>query len=114
MWLLDRACEVLQKGLDENNVGQQYRERAKKIIEETAAYTSVIADKILKCAFDGIALNNECRGEVSEKEGTASAVVDTERIWWVQAEAVVGFVNAYQKTGRAEYRDAALKITDYI
>ena len=113
-WLLDRACEVLQKGLDENGVGLQYRERAKKIIDETAAYTPVIARKILSCAFDGEALNNECRGEVSEKAGTASAVVDTERIWWVQAEAVVGFVNAWQKSGDSAFKDAASKIADYI
>ena len=113
-WLLDRACEVLKKGLDENDIGHQYRERAKKIIDETAAYTPVIAKKILDCAFDGEALNNECRGEISAKEGIASSVVDTERIWWVQAEAVVGFMNAWQKSGRAEYRDASLKIEDYI
>ena len=113
-WLLDRACEVLKEGLDNNEIGQQYRDRAKKIIDETAAYTPVVAQKILDCAFDGEALNNECRGEASEKEGIASAVVDTDRIWWVQAEAVVGFVNAWQKSGRAEFRKAAAKIADYI
>jgi len=33
----------------------------------------------------------------------AGAHVDTTRIWWVQAEAMVGFFNAYQRTGETQF-----------
>lgn len=36
------------------------------------------------------------------------------RSWWVQSEAVVGFFNAWQLTGKAEYLDGALKVWDFI
>lgn len=38
---------------------------------------------------------------------SASGVDDTTRVWWVQAEAVVGFLNAWQKTEETKYLDAA-------
>ncbi|MFR8428303.1 MAG: hypothetical protein ACLVCH_12830 [Roseburia inulinivorans] len=51
-------------------------------------------------AFDGHSLANECdRG-----------VVNAHRVWWVQAETVIGFLNGYEKEARrhSEYLDAAL------
>ena len=33
--------------------------------------------------------------------------LDADRHWWVQAEAVVGFYNAYQVSGEAQFRDLA-------
>ncbi len=113
-WLLDKAAAALDKALSKDILLPQYRERARRIIDSTASYTPVIAEKILDCAFDGSALNNECRGEIPSADGKCCPEINTERIWWVQAEAVVGFVNAWQKTGVAGYREAALKIADYI
>lgn len=40
--------------------------------------------------------------------------VDTIRVWWVQAEAILGLVNEYQKSGDPKYRDAAADIYHYI
>ncbi len=55
-----------------------------------------MADHTLRAAFTDHGLANECeRGAVSQK-----------RIWWVQAEALIGFLNAYEKTGEAKYLDA--------
>jgi len=39
---------------------------------------------------------------------------DTDRHWWPQAEAVVGFLNIYQLTEERPFLDAALKCWDYI
>lgn len=47
--------------------------------------------------------------EVSE-----SGVVDRDKEWWTQAEAVVGFIDAYQATGRAEFLAAAQSTWRFI
>lgn len=39
--------------------------------------------------------------------------VDTDKIWWPQAEAIVGFLNAYQMTGRKDFAEAALSAWDF-
>lgn len=41
-------------------------------------------------------------------------LVDTGKAWWVQAEAMVGFINAYTLTGRGAYAQAARRCWDYI
>ena len=41
-------------------------------------------------------------------------VDDTTRVWWVQAEAVLGFVNECAKSGDAKYAAAAADIWQYI
>ncbi|MEO8561751.1 MAG: AGE family epimerase/isomerase [bacterium] len=40
--------------------------------------------------------------------------VDTDKEWWPQAEAVVGFLSAYQESGRAAYLDAAAATWGFI
>ena len=40
--------------------------------------------------------------------------VNTTRIWWVQAEALLGFLNAYEKTGSVKFREAYLSQWRYI
>lgn len=106
-WLLDRACDVLEK-----NLGALKESRAKDaraVIADTHAYATVIAKKILSCAFKDGALNNEARGE-----RTGNVHVDTDRIWWVQAETVVGFYNEYQKNKDDAFKDASKQQFDFI
>lgn len=40
--------------------------------------------------------------------------IDTDMEWWVQAEAIVGFLNAYEETGRGAFLDAALDTWAFI
>lgn len=88
-WLIDRACEVLCE--------DEYTEKFKKI-------DLAIANNILDVAFENGALNNERDGaEISKK-----------RVWWVQAETVVGFLNAYQSSGDEKFLNAAQATLDYI
>ncbi len=92
-WLLDRAAEVLKD---------------QKISDETNAYTTQIAAEVYEQALQNGAMNNEC----------FHGVVDTARVWWVQAEAMVGFYNCYEKTGEEKYlritEDLWKYIKDYI
>ena len=89
-WLVDRGLEVLGD--------EAYKEKISPI-------TKALTSQIYRVAFDGHSLANECdRG-----------VVNQNRIWWVQAETVVGFLNGYQKSpGHSEYRDAALAVWEFI
>ena len=43
-----------------------------------------------------------------------NGVVNTRRIWWVQAEALLGFLNAWQHTGEERYREAVRTQWRYI
>jgi mannobiose 2-epimerase len=47
-------------------------------------------------------------------DSTPGGHVDTRKDWWPQAEAVVGFLNAYQISGRAEHLEAAMKTWAFI
>ena len=81
-WLADRTLEILDD--------EELTARIRPIL-------LVLADETYRVAFTEKGFYNECvRGEVDKK-----------RIWWVQAEALVGFLNAYEKTGESRYLEAA-------
>ncbi len=63
-----------------------------------------LEEQVYISAYHTHSLDNECE----------RGVTDTKRIWWVQAEAVVGFYNACQRTGEEKYRAAAEDIWNYI
>ena len=47
----------------------------------------------------------------ADEKGT---LVDPKKHWWAQAEAVVGFYNAFQISGEARFLTAARRVWDYI
>ncbi|MCF8359883.1 MAG: AGE family epimerase/isomerase [Prolixibacteraceae bacterium] len=47
----------------------------------------------------------------NEREGEH---LDTDKHWWPQAEAMVGYVNAWQLTGSDKYLDEAERVWDFI
>jgi mannobiose 2-epimerase len=47
-------------------------------------------------------------------EGSPQGLVDPSKAWWVQAEAMVGFYNAYQLSGRAHFAGADRRCWFYI
>ena len=89
-WLVDRGLEVLGD---------------KAYTEKLSPITKTITENIYRRAYIDHSLVNEAGG----------GVVDTTRVWWVQAEAVVGFLNGYQKAPEhREYLEAAEDIWRYI
>lgn len=89
-WLMDRGVKILGK--------KEYEDKMFPITKD-------LTDNIYKIAFDGHSLANECE----------KGVVNEWRIWWVQAETVLGFLNgALADKTRSEYMDAAFAQWDFI
>ena len=88
-WLIDRACEVMGK---------------KKLTARVREMNEAIVRKVADVAFENGALNNE-----RDKDK-----INRIHVWWVQAEGVVGFMNAWQKYGEQRYLDISNSLWEYI
>jgi len=87
-WLLDEAIKVLNL------------EEAKYL-----DFVINIAKNINKVAFndDGSLMNERENGQN-----------DYTKVWWVQAEAMVGLYNAFERTGDERYLESVFKLWHYI
>ena len=47
-------------------------------------------------------------------EADPTGITDDEKHWWTQTEAVVGFVNAYQLSGKEAFLIAATRVWEFI
>ena len=91
-WLIDRACDVLG---DES------------VTARIRPMTAALARTTYRNAYD-----IQLHALYNEREGAA---VDRQKVWWVQAESVVGFYNAWQKDKTSEeLRTAAADIWQFI
>ena len=88
-WLMDLACDTLED------------EELKK---QFADMDLNISNNILNTAMENGALNNERENDK----------IDRKRVWWVEAESVVGFINAYQHSGDKKFLEAAKSVWEYI
>lgn len=90
-WLLVEAAEVLRD-------------------EDILKNCQSIALKMVNAVLD--------RGMDSDgglfNEGLESNIIDSNKHWWPQAEAVVGFLNAYQISGQSFYLDHAARSWEFI
>lgn len=90
VWLIDRGLEILGDAA---------------CTEKLHPVTKTITEHIYERAYTGHSLVNE----------SENGVVDTTRVWWVQAEAMVGFLNGYQRSlEQKKYLEAAEDIWEYI
>ena len=88
-WLLDRACDVIGD---------------KELTKKISAINKAIVANIADIAFENGSLNNE-------RDKTE---INKIRIWWVQAESVVGFLNGYQRYGEEKYLEMSKSVWNYI
>ncbi len=89
-WLIDRGLEILGDA---------------KYIDKMQPITDDLRSNTYKTAFNGKVFYNECE----------NGVVDKKRIWWVQAEALVGFLNGYQASPKKkDYLVAVKLLWNYI
>lgn len=88
-WLIDLAAET---ALDAPGC------------EQTRRWTTELTRGVMQRAFrNGSLLNENTEGED-----------DPTRVWWVQAETMVGLANLWQKTGDAQWMDAMQAQWQYI
>ena len=89
-WLMDWGTGLLEDAALSRRIGD---------------INSRLAGQVLRDGFQNGSLANECE----------RGVVDQSRVWWVQAEAVLGFVNEFLKhPERTDCRDAAAEIWHFI
>ena len=91
-WLIDRACSVLD-----------VRDVSKKM----SPVISGLAEGSYRNGLDRETggMNFECE----------NGVINRKKIWWIQAESVTGFYNAYQRDSSCgHYLDASEKVWEYI
>ena len=88
-WLTEKTLEVL----DDPALTERIRPKL-----------LAMADHTFREAMSDHGFANEC----------CRGIRDEKRCWWVQAEALLGFLNAWEKTGEARYRDAVLTQWRYI
>ncbi|MCR5149218.1 MAG: AGE family epimerase/isomerase [Eubacterium sp.] len=88
-WLIDRTVEVIGAEGTENDMSD---------------ITGVLTEKIYRDCFDGNSLPAEC----------CKGVVEETRVWWVECETVIGFLNAYQRSKDEKYLKAAENTWEFI
>lgn len=88
-WLIDRGLDVLGEAYDGVKISE---------------ITKTMTENIYRRAYIEHSLVNEAE----------NGIVDTTRVWWVQAEAVVGFLNGYIRQQEQKYLEAAEDIWGYI
>jgi len=86
-WLVQEALNAL----DSRELNREY---GREVIR--------IADHALSGYLDG-----ETGSMGMNNESAADGTVDRNKIWWVQNEAAIGFLNAYEQTGLSDYLTAA-------
>ena len=79
----------------------------KKLIEQIEPIVLKIVEHCLKFGYDK---DGGMMNEGNDKDG----VVNTYKSWWVQAESVIAFFNAYQMTEENKYLSNSLLSWDFI
>ncbi|MDA3879676.1 MAG: AGE family epimerase/isomerase [Prolixibacteraceae bacterium] len=86
-----------------------------------AEAAEVLGDKELMVEVNQMAIRmvdaalsegTDCDGSLfNERDGEH---LDTDKHWWPQAEAMIGYINAWQISGQAKYLDEAEKVWNFI
>jgi mannobiose 2-epimerase len=91
-WLLYESAEVLGN---------------KQLLEKVRDVSIRMAQAALEKGID-----RKNGGLLNEAEN--GTIIDDSKDWWPQAEAVVGFANAYQLTGKPEFINEAIEVWHFI
>jgi mannobiose 2-epimerase len=89
-WLLEEAAGVLGNRQLKDEVGK-------------------LVIPIVHAAEEGL----QPDGSLIYEKDSSTGIINSNRDWWPQAEAIVGFVNAFELTGDKAYLQKALKCWEY-
>ncbi|MBF9018379.1 MULTISPECIES: AGE family epimerase/isomerase [unclassified Oceanispirochaeta] len=92
-WLVWEALQTLNNG----ELTKRYRADVLEIAQNAL-------DNYLDGTLGSGGMNNELH---------ADGTLDRDKIWWVQNEAVIGFLNAYELSGAADFLSAAQNIWNF-
>ncbi|MEQ9309208.1 MAG: AGE family epimerase/isomerase [Balneolaceae bacterium] len=90
-WLLLEAAEVLNQPM---------------LIERIKSVAINLSNAVLK---DGVDVDGGLLNEAS-----STALIDPNKDWWPQAEAIIGFLNAYELSGEVKFLEAAINSWEFI
>jgi cellobiose epimerase len=90
-WLLPEAADLLKN-------------------QECVAQTRDLSLKMVKAACEGL----QPDGSFIYEKNNNSGIIDYKREWWVQAEALTGFLNAFKLSGDELYLEKAGNTWNYI
>lgn len=90
-WLIDEAARILAD-------------------QELLPIVQKLCIQIAEAACEGL----QPDGSIIYEKDYTTGHLDKDRHWWVQSEAMIGFLNAYELTGNTEWRNKALKCWIYI
>jgi mannobiose 2-epimerase len=100
-WLIYEAAETLKEFAGD-------KARAGKLFERAKQCTLDMAEAVLAEGLD------PATGAVYEEGGRDGTITNSKRVWWAQAEGVVGFFNAWQLSGDGKFLAAAARAWNYI
>ena len=78
------------------------------------AYTKALTPTLIKIAEVTLKEGIGDRGQVLDSYDFATRSVNADTVWWVQAEALVGFLYAYATTNDARFYEAAKNTWQFI
>jgi mannobiose 2-epimerase len=91
-WLLQEAAEILGRA---------------ETIKRIAPICKVMAEAVYEEALEG-------SGAINYEATPESGIIDYDRHWWVQAEGVIGFWNAFECTNDPAYVEASVNAWTFI
>ena len=100
-----------------------YDRYRKEVVDQLTTQSEVLADRAAEeeAAPKCLAMAGACLRESILPDGSmiyeynpVTREIHTRRSWWVQAETVVGFLNAWQMSGEDAFLDASLNCFQYI
>lgn len=127
-WLIDRTVEVMELQGTEFDLSQITGAMTEEVYR--SAYDGYVPSEEMASTGDaghdlkaaGVPADPEDKGRYripgqighSLPAECENGVNDESRVWWVQCEGVVGFLNGYQRSKDTKYLDAAKEIWEFI
>jgi len=84
------------------------------LLDEAAAVIGEDCGLIVQRVADSAAEGLQPDGSMAYEYDPVNRRLDAERHWWVQAEAMVGYFNLYQRTAEERYLNVVLQLWKYI